>query len=609
MKLVKILGLVNQIEKSSFFKLLDSFSEMVKKSNGVSIIPDGGTKCMSDACLIKELFDKLSDLYLEDLSNRIDFDPQLLLIANIIVRDGNSILKFNWLEQLYKREHAKLAAQIEELNKITPDDPRYRDYKIFRACVHEAYHNDTKVNRDCQVTRDEKSVLNVLAREFEFSHSEILTLYAAENPIKQLETDDVITLIKDSGIGFFSKKNFEIYIPDEIIFLLQKILKIDLPCKYFRRILKQLQTSQLNRLMKKYNIKLNVEDKGDNEEKIRSILSAGVNIKNALLTDIYLPDTSKTEIKDFLLKIMQDLNIELPKIGASPEERLELMFQYFRTIEMQDNINMSTDAYDNFINDIISVIPEMNTRVRSEFELYAEQVMDLTILMNYGIKPDDLIYLMAESELQKFCNEKQISNRGNIVKNILSKYGNVESRLLENYELVAARDINALKTNQINIKESELGVKFENLTKEIFTKLNFKVDEKLRAEINTNKDKVDIVISLGNNKIILVECKTCKDVEYTKYSSLSRQLKSYQNLCRDKNYHVARTILVACDFSDDFLDACIKDWELELSLVTASGLMEMLKIFTEKKMTEFPIGVFGNNLKLDPEKARSILDR
>jgi hypothetical protein len=86
-------------------------------------------------------------------------------------------------------------------------------------------------------------------------------------------------------------------------------------------------------------------------------------------------------------------------------------------------------------------------------------------------------------------------------------------------------------------------------------------------------------------------------------------LGSYQKLCRDKNYQVARTVLVAPDFSKDFVDQCIKDWELELSLVTADGLMEMLKIFNDKKMQEFPVGAFGNNLKLDADKAKSILER
>ncbi len=609
MKLVKVLDLVNQIEKSSFFKMLDSFSEMIKEPNGKSIIPDGGSKCMSDACQIKELFDRVSSLYLDDLSNRIDFDPQLLLLVNILVRDGNSILERSWLEQLYKKEHAKLSANVRELGESTSDDPRSRDYKIFRACVREAYANDEKNNHDCAVTRDEKSILNVLGREFEFSHAEILTLYAAEIPIELLGIDEIIALIKDSGIGFYSRKNLKIYIPDEIIFLLRKILKIDLPNKYFRRILKQLQTSQLNRLLKKYNIKLSPEAAGSNEEKIKAILAAGIDVKSALLADIHLPDTSKTEIRDFLLKIIQNLNMELGKIGASPEERLDLMLEYFHRLDAQDNIDMSIDAYDNLIDDIMAVIPAMNERVRFEFELCPERVMELAVLLDYNIKPYDLTYLMSEAELRKFCEEKQISSRGNMIKNILGKYGDVQSRMLENYDLIAARDINALKSNRIAIKESELGVKFEFLTKEILTGLGFQVDDKLKSEINTNKDKIDIVISLGQNRIIIVECKTSREVEYDKYSSLSRQLKSYQKLCRDKNYQVVRTILVASDYSQNFVDASIKDWELELSLVTAEGLKEMWNIFRDKKMTELPIGVFGNNLKLDPEKVRALLDR
>ena len=608
MKLVKILDVVNQIEKSSFFKLLDSYSDLIKNSEDMDI-PDGGAKYISDGDSIKKLFDRLSSFYQDDLRLRIDFDPQLLLLANIIVRDGNAIIERNWLEKLYKNEHEYLAKNIQQIQDTTPDDQKFRDYRIFRACVSEAYRNDEKVNRDCQVTRDEKSILNVLAREFEFSYAETLTLYAAETPIPFLDIDNLIALVKDSGIGFYSKKNLKIYVPDEVVSLLQGILGIDIPNKYFRRILKQLQTSQLNRLIKKYNIKISSECKADNEEKIKNILSAGINIKSALLRDIHPDGISKTEVKDFLLKIMQKLNIDLQKIGSSPEDRLELMIQYFKNVDAQENIDMSIDAYENFINDIHSIIPEMNKRVRNEFELYPDHVMSLAVLTDYNIKPRDLTYLMSEAEMTKFCEEKQISLRGNTIKNILGKYGDVESRLLENYLFIATRDVNALKTNNISVKEGELGSQFEYLTKEIFSKLKFNVDEKLRAEINTKKDKIDVVISLGNNRIIIVECKTAKDVEYNKYSSLSRQLKSYQRLCKNKNYQVVRTILVAPDFSKDFVDECIKDWELELSLVTADGLMEMLKIFNENKMEEFPIGVFGNNLKLDADKAKNILDR
>ena len=246
MKLVKVLEIVNQIEKSSFFKILDSLSETIKESDGITLVPDGGSKCVNDACQIKALFDRLSALYQSALSDRIDFDPQLLLLANIVVRDGHSILERNWLEQLYKKEHAKLAEQVAQLQEISPENIRFRDYRIFRACVREAYGNDERNNHDCQVTRDEKSILNVLAKEFEFSHAEMLMLYAAECPIEVLDIDALIGLIKEAGIGFYSRKNFRIYIPDEIIVLLRKILNIDLPNKYFRRILKQLQTAQLN---------------------------------------------------------------------------------------------------------------------------------------------------------------------------------------------------------------------------------------------------------------------------------------------------------------------------------------------------------------------------
>jgi len=42
------------------------------------------------------------------------------------------------------------------------------------------------------------------------------------------------------------------------------------------------------------------------------------------------------------------------------------------------------------------------------------------------------------------------------------------------------------------VKESELGIKFEDLTKKIFIELGFNVDEELRKSLNTKKDLIDI---------------------------------------------------------------------------------------------------------------------
>ena len=69
------------------------------------------------------------------------------------------------------------------------------------------------------------------------------------------------------------------------------------------------------------------------------------------------------------------------------------------------------------------------------------------------------------------------------------------------------------------------------MTKEIFSGLGLRVDEKLRQQLNTARAKMDILINLGGQDVIIVECKSIKDKDYNKYASVSRQLKSYESLC------------------------------------------------------------------------------
>src|SRR5690606_19385914 len=116
--------------------------------------------------------------------------------------------------------------------------------------------------------------------------------------------------------------------------------------------------------------------------------------------------------------------------------------------------------------------------------------------------------------------------KGDLISNILENYKDSENLYLENFELIGLRDFNGLKENGIQIKEADLGSKFEELTKLLFEKLGLNVEEALRKKISTNKDQIDIVISLNSTDIILVECKTVKENGYNKFSSVSRQLKS-----------------------------------------------------------------------------------
>ena len=112
-------------------------------------------------------------------------------------------------------------------------------------------------------------------------------------------------------------------------------------------------------------------------------------------------------------------------------------------------------------------------------------------------------------------------------------YKDVENLYLENYENIGFRNLNALKENGIVLKEAELGLKFEDLTKTIFRSLGFNVDESLKKKLNTKKDKIDILLNLEeNSELIIIECKTVKESGYNKFSSVSRQLKAYYDLAR-----------------------------------------------------------------------------
>ncbi len=198
--------------------------------------------------------------------------------------------------------------------------------------------------------------------------------------------------------------------------------------------------------------------------------------------------------------------------------------------------------------------------------------------------------------MSKFIKENGIKQRGDDILNIIEHYKDVENLYLENYENVGYRNLNLLKENGISIKESELGLKFEELTKVIFKGLKFNVDEKFKNQLNTNKDMIDILLNLGNNEVIIVECKTSKEKGYNKFSSVSRQLKSYQNLALKNNLRIVKILLIAPEFSDDFVTDCEMDTEMNLSLISSSALLNIFDSFKISKYQEFPHVLFRDVL-------------
>ena len=285
------------------------------------------------------------------------------------------------------------------------------------------------------------------------------------------------------------------------------------------------------------------------------------------------------------------------------EDKIENIIAHFEAIEKDEKVSISIDGYNNLLIDLNETLPKLNGQAKTEFELQDESVLKSSLLLDYNIKPRDILDIIQSEDLEKFCKAKEIKTRGNDIDNILDFYKDSENLYLENYVNIGFRDLNSLKENGIIIKESEIGLKFEELTKSIFNQLGFNVDEKLKRELNTKKDKIDILLNLGNNELILIECKTVKESGYNKFSSVSRQMKSYTGLAKAKDCKIIKSLLIAPEFSDDFINETELEYELNLSLITASSLIKILEGFKKsKKHKLFPYKLLMRDVLIQEDR-------
>ena len=598
MKLEKILDKLGSIEKNSFIKIIDNIisnsSQNAKEIDRILSNADKGLKSV-DSQNIAKIF-KLTE---SDFSNHLSAEfqeasSQLDILIDIISRDGNCIMRQDWFSRLYENEIKHLKARIKNLKteleneKSELDASRKRDYQIYRACLSTAYTNDLENNRDAKITSDELSIILTLSKQLELSQEEIKLVNYSILPIKKFEILDVINSLKNIGVIFFSKKENTIYVADEMVRLLRKLREKEVADKFYRRTLKLLREPIINQIARRHN----VDRKLNASQKIEEIIKEGVSYTSLLTTDIYKDGTTLTEKKKTLNELCEKgLGIKNLK-GSTLEDKIDSLIHHFENIEKDEKLGMSIDGFDKMLSELNESLPKLNKQIKDQFELQDEFVLKANFLIAYNIKPRDILDLIHSSELKKFIKDNGIKQRGDDILNSLEHYKDAENLYLENYENVGFRDLNQLKENGIAIKESELGLKFEELTKTIFTKLGFNVDEKFKKKINTKKDMIDILLNMDNNEVIIVECKTSKERGYNKFSSVSRQLKSYQNLALSNDLRITKILLVAPEFSDDFVTDVEMDTEMNLSLITASSLHKIYEAFKVSKHKVFPHVLF-----------------
>jgi hypothetical protein len=609
MKLEKILDNLNSFEKNSFLKVIDGIlASSPKNIKEIDIILIDSSRDLknTDNINIAKVFNLIEDEFAEYVKTEfVNTSSQLDILSDIITRDGNCIMKQDWFARLYETKLKNLDKKLKAFEKSLKDEKsdidnnRRRDYKIYKACLHTSYYNDIANNQDTKVTSDEQTILLTLSQQLGLSQEEIKLINYLIIPVKKLEIDAVINDLKSIGVIFYSKKTSTIYVADEVVKILRKVRGKEIADKFFRRVLKLFRESQVNLICRRYNI----DWKLPLEMKIKEIIKEGISFTSVLINDVHKDGTKVTDKKKLINELCdKGLKISPALKGITIEDKVSNLIKYFENIERDEKVGISIDGYEKLLLEMGEILLELNQLLKNEFELQEENVLISNNLLDYNIKPRDILEIVSENDLENFCKTKEIKTRGDLVNNILDAYKDSENLYLENFENIGFRNLNALKENRIIIKESELGLKFEELTKKIFSKLGFNVDEKLRKQLNTSKDKIDVVINLGNNDLILIECKTIKESGYNKFSSVSRQLKAYTSLATKNDYKVIKSLLIAPDFSDDFIKDCGLDYELNLSLITALTLIKILDGFKNSKHKQFPYNLLMRDVLIQEDR-------
>lgn len=417
MKLEKILDQLNSLEKNSFLKIIDNLiSENPKDIKAIEKIltePDVDLKNVDHINIVK-LFFLIQDEFTEHIRKEFSYTTsQLDVLTDIVIKDGNCIMKKDWFARLYQEELKSIEKKANAFIRLLKSEDseiteqRKRDYTIYKDCLYTAYFNDIDNNQETKITHDEQSILLTLARGLELSQEETKLIYYSVIPIQKLDIETIINNLKNLGIIFYSKKNNLIYVAEEVVWILRKVRNKEVADKFVRRVLRLFKESHVNLICKKHNIEWRIPLK----DKIEEIINEGLSFSGILLNDIYKEDTKISDKKIFLNQIFEKgLKIKPGLKGITIEEKVNNLIKYFNEIEKDEKVGISVDGYDYLLIQLNEILPKLNTIVRDEFQLQEEEVLNSSYLLDFNIKPRDILEVISENDLIVFCQKKGIKN-------------------------------------------------------------------------------------------------------------------------------------------------------------------------------------------------------
>lgn len=608
MKLSQVLSNINQVEKSKFISCLDRLcssamvndKELAKSVNKI----DGHIKNASGS-EITALFSLVSSYFKKEIKEQIAMsNTQINLLINIITKDGNSIARTSWIETLYNKEWNSLNKKSQELQIEINDSSNEEGFthgkflSIYKDCLSTAFINDEKINREAKITDDERSILNVLADKLNISMDEASAIENIVDPVSKSNIADALNSLREMGIVFVNRKRGEVLIADEVITILNEIQGKKLADKHSLRILRCLSDGELSNILKQYGKKIRGIDRVD---KIKTIINSRITIHNLLSRDIFISTDTQNQRKDRLKNLISELDLNVVKLGITVDDRIDIIIESLSKSVTDEFNSLSAAGFKELFGDLKTHFPDFETLLKNEFELEPSEIIDTDKLRALSITPLDILYMLSNDEIKNVRDAMGLPKRGKPRQLILDFFANTNDKLVENYEVLARRDLAGLKAAGIEVSEAELGVKFEEITKEIFESMDLFVDEDLRKSINNAKDKADIIISLSDTEVIVGEAKTSKNGDFAKYSSTSRQVKAYVNRCENQGKRVAQVLIIAPSFSDDFIESAEMDTEVNISLLEANGLKLIHDAFKARRHPKFSAKLLtkGGLLKAD----------
>lgn len=618
MKLQQVLSSLNQIEKSKFITCLDKLCAASEdKNNSLSTILDKINCQIKDATgtEITQLFTALSLDYESLIREKLAMaGASMALIVNILSRDGNAVARISWIEQLYTKEQVRLEALSKQLStemEQAESDSfnRPERLKVFRNCLAVAYENDLKSNRQALISDDERTILNQLAIDLKISHDEFAAIEHLSDPVQagKETVESCLQNLREIGVVFINRRRSEVIIADEVVSILNQIQHKELADKYVLRILRCLSDSELSNILKNNDFRIRGVSR---EEKVKTIMHAGINIRNLLSQDLFNHDDNLNLRKERLKELISELDLDVERIGTTIDERMNLIIESLKSAVDKEFNSLSASSYKEMFEELghnfglivdTNKSESFNQRLKREFELENSEEIDIERLRSLSITPHDLLYLLSNNEIKGLRDKMGLSKRGNPRGVILEAFASSNDKLIENFGLLARRDLAGLKLKGIEINEAEIGIRFEEITKTILEELDLSVDEDFRKVINTAKDKADIIISISEDDVIVGEAKTCKNGDFAKYSTTSRQVKAYVNKCENQGKRVAQVLIVAPSFSKDFVESAEMDTEVNISLLTADGLKLIHETYKAKRNPNFSPKLFtkGGLLKAE----------